>query len=209
MKELAQAHEVPVFQPGKHQHPRKAVALLGDLQSRPPGRGCIRAKFLSRDVAGHPRRTAAINVHASLLPKYRGRRPDRLGPSTTAKARTGRHHQSACRSTLDAGDILAQEAVDILPEGGPRGEIGDSARSARCPAWRLETVDRIAAGPVSGTPTGQVAGEQGAEAQEGGRPDRLVAAWRGGLQPDPRHVRPWPTAYTFLHMAEQGAAAAP
>src|SRR5207244_11934261 len=55
-----------------------------------------------------------INVHASLLPKYRGAAPIAWA-IYHGEARTG---VTIIRMTtgLDAGDMLAQEALDILPD---------------------------------------------------------------------------------------------
>src|SRR6202043_2135750 len=69
-------------------------------------------QILSRDVLAVPP-LGGINVHASLLPKYRGAAPIAWaiyhGETTTGvtiiKMTTG----------LDAGDMLAQEAIDLGP----------------------------------------------------------------------------------------------
>jgi methionyl-tRNA formyltransferase len=59
-------------------------------------------------------RVAALNLHGSLLPKYRGRAPVNW-VLVNGEPRTGvtLHHMTA---VADAGDIVAQEALDIDPE---------------------------------------------------------------------------------------------
>ena len=59
-------------------------------------------------------RVAALNLHGSLLPKYRGRAPVNW-VLVNGEPRTGvtLHHMTA---EADAGDIVAQEALDIDPE---------------------------------------------------------------------------------------------
>jgi methionyl-tRNA formyltransferase len=59
-------------------------------------------------------RVAALNLHGSLLPKYRGRAPVNW-VLVNGESRTGvtLHHMTA---VADAGDIVAQEALDIDPE---------------------------------------------------------------------------------------------
>src|SRR3954464_6893511 len=69
-------------------------------------------QILSKDVLSVPAR-GTINVHASLLPKYRGAAPVAyaiLGGET----RTG---VTIIKVTpgLDSGDMILQEALDILP----------------------------------------------------------------------------------------------
>jgi len=91
----------------------------------------------------------AINVHASLLPKYRGAAPinwaiingdNQTGISIIALA-----------GKMDAGDMLSQAATDIRP-GETAGELHDRlAKLAEL--LLLETLDKIANGTV--TPTKQ------------------------------------------------------
>ncbi|HKB38557.1 MAG TPA: methionyl-tRNA formyltransferase, partial [Gemmataceae bacterium] len=72
MKELAQRHNVPVFQPESINTP-EGVELLKQLK---PDLLVVAAygQILSREVLSVPT-LGGINVHASLLPKYRGAAP--------------------------------------------------------------------------------------------------------------------------------------
>src|SRR5207302_2505502 len=69
-------------------------------------------QILSQDVLAVPSR-GGINVHASLLPKYRGAAPVAWA-IYSGETETG---VTIIRMSvsLDAGDILAQEAIDIEP----------------------------------------------------------------------------------------------
>ena len=92
-----------------------------------------------------------INVHASLLPKYRGAAPIAWA-IYHGETQTGVTiiRMSIC---LDAGDMLAQEAIDIGPDE-TAGEL--EARLARSGArLAVEVVDQIAAGPVARRQAGQ------------------------------------------------------
>src|SRR5262249_60340574 len=72
MKTIAQAHSVPVFQPESINTP-EGVAALRAFQ---PELLVVAAygQILSKDVLAVPPH-GGINVHASLLPKYRGAAP--------------------------------------------------------------------------------------------------------------------------------------
>src|SRR5207302_7469757 len=102
-------------------------------------------QILSRDVlATTPH--GGINVHASLLPKYRGAAPIAWA-IYHGEQRTG---VTLIRMSvhLDAGDVLAQEALDIGPDE-TAGEL--EARLAPLGArLALDVVERLARGPVPG-----------------------------------------------------------
>src|SRR2546421_3955525 len=110
MKTIAQEHGVPVFQPESVNTPEGVAAL----KSLAPELLVVAAygQILSRDVLSVPP-LGGINVHASLLPKYRGAAPI---------AWAIYHGETESGVTiikmsvsLDAGDILAQEAITLEP----------------------------------------------------------------------------------------------
>src|SRR5712692_9746148 len=111
MKNCAFAHEVAVFQPESINTP-EGVAGLRAMQ---PDLLVVAAygQILSKDVLAVPSQRG-INVHASLLPKYRGAAPVAWAIYHGEK-QTG---MTIIRMSvqLDAGDMLLQEAVDISPE---------------------------------------------------------------------------------------------
>jgi methionyl-tRNA formyltransferase len=195
MKEIARAHGLPVAQPESINTP-EGVALLRTLA---PDLLVVAAygQILSRDVlAVAPQ--GGINVHASLLPKYRGAAPIAWA-IYHGETRTG---VTIIRMSihLDAGDILAQEAVDILPDE-TAGEL--EARLGPLGATlAIGTIERIAAGPVAGMPQdkSQVTKAPKLTKELGlidwSRPARDVCN-------QIRAMAPWPTAYTFLHQEGQ------
>src|SRR5207237_7200087 len=111
MKEIAQERGLPVLQPESINTPEGIDAL----KAWKPDLLVVAAygQILSNDaLSAAPR--GGINVHASLLPKYRGAAP-------VAWAIYHGEKQSGVTiirmsTALDAGDMLAQEAIDILPD---------------------------------------------------------------------------------------------
>src|SRR5947207_1234830 len=111
MKAIADEHGVPVFQPDSINTP-EGVAGLQEFQ---PDLLVVAAygQILKPDVLAVPP-LGGINVHASLLPKYRGAAPIAWA-IYHGETQTGVTiiHMSP---VLDAGEVLAQEALDILPD---------------------------------------------------------------------------------------------
>src|SRR5438270_133226 len=111
MKNIALEHGITVFQPERVNTP-EGVAGLRAMQ---PDILVVAAygQILSRDVLSVPP-LGGINVHASLLPEYRGAAPIAWA-IYHGEQRTGVTIIKMSVS-LDAGDILAQEAIDIGSE---------------------------------------------------------------------------------------------
>jgi len=109
--ELAIAHGVPVLTPSSPNAP-EVVARLAALRADVFLSVWYR-RLLGDALLALPR-VAALNVHGSLLPAYRGRAPLNW-VLVNGETRTGvtLHHMTA---EADAGDIVAQEAIDILAD---------------------------------------------------------------------------------------------
>ncbi len=108
VKEHAQAHGIPVFQPEKLRD-GAALAILKELD---PELIVVAAygRFLPDDILALPPK-GCINVHSSLLPKYRGSAPINWAILNGEKV-TGVTIQRMVHD-MDAGDILLQRAVRI------------------------------------------------------------------------------------------------
>ncbi|MEG2295496.1 MAG: methionyl-tRNA formyltransferase, partial [Oscillospiraceae bacterium] len=110
VKQMAISHDLPVFQPAKMRD-GEALALLQELK---PDLIVVVAygKILPMDILDLPK-YGCINVHGSLLPKYRGAAPiqwsvingDKLAGVTTMYMAEG----------MDTGDILLKKSTPILP----------------------------------------------------------------------------------------------
>jgi methionyl-tRNA formyltransferase len=198
MKTIAQEHGVAVFQPDSINTP-EGVAMLRSLS---PDLLVVAAygQILSGEVLGIPLQ-GGINVHASLLPKYRGAAPiawaiyhgeTRTGV-TIIRMSTG----------LDAGDMLAQEAIDIGSEQ-TAGDV-EAVLAPLGARLALQVVDQIMAGkPPQGVKQDKSLVTKAPKlTKEHGLIDWTQPADRVCCQV--RAMHPWPTAYTFWHRAGQPA----
>ena len=138
VKQCALAHGIPVFQPVKTR-----ADGVEPLRNLAPDL-CVTAAFghiLSQEVLDIPR-LGTVNVHASLLPKYRGSAPVNWALVNGEKI-TGVTTMMTDRG-MDTGDILLQREVEILPEDNA-GTLVD--RLAKVGADLLiETIRAIEAG---------------------------------------------------------------
>lgn len=145
VKEFALAHEIPVFQPVKMRD-GEAMGYICDLK---PELIVVAAygRILPDDILDYPA-YGCINVHSSLLPRYRGAAPINWailnGDKTTGV--TIMHMAAA----LDAGDIILQEETAIGPdETAPQLFDRLAALGGKL---LVEAVDQIAAGTATRTP---------------------------------------------------------
>jgi methionyl-tRNA formyltransferase len=191
MKGIALERQLPISQP---ENVNTAEGLTG-LQAMQPDLLVVAAygQILSKDIlvaAPH----GGINVHASLLPKYRGAAPIAWAIYHGEK-QTG---VTIIRMSvsLDAGDMLAQEAVDI----GPQETAGElEARLAPIGAkLAMQVIDQIASGSVQGVKQDKALMTKAPKlTKEHGLIDWSRTADEVCNQI--RAMQPWPTAYTFLH----------
>jgi methionyl-tRNA formyltransferase len=191
MKAIAQEKAIPVFQPDSINTP-EGVARLKEWQADLLVVAAY-GQILSKDVLEAAAK-GGINVHASLLPKYRGAAPVAWA-IYHGETRTG---VTIIRMTtgLDAGDMLAQEKIDILPDetaGGLEARLAPlGARVA------LRVIDQIASGTAQGTKQDK---SQVTKAPKLKKEDGLIDWTKHAEQVcnQIRAMQPWPTPYTFLH----------
>jgi methionyl-tRNA formyltransferase len=192
MKEIATEKGVAVFQPASVNAP-DGVAMLRGLS---PDLLVVAAygQILSKEVLSVPTQ-GALNVHGSLLPKYRGAAPVAWA-ILNGESETG---VTIIRMSagLDAGDMLAKAAIPIGDETAGELEAKLAPLGARL---AVETVQRMKAGPVTG--------EKQDPAQVTKAPkltkEMGLIDWAQSAEQVCRQVRamqPWPTAYTYLHRA--------
>lgn len=191
MAAIARDAGVPVVQPESINTPDGLAALRGFA----PDLLVVAAygQILKPDVIAAPP-LGAINVHASLLPKFRGAAP-------VAHAILAGEHVTGVtiiRITpgLDAGDMLAKESLDIDPDE-TTGDL--EARLAPVGARLcLGVVQRLKAGPVSGEKQDPVLVTKAPKLTK----EMGLIDWTRPAAEICRQVRamqPWPTPYTFFH----------
>jgi methionyl-tRNA formyltransferase len=191
MAAIAAAAGVPVLQPESINTPEGAAAL----KAFAPDLLVVAAygQILKPAVIEVPK-LGAINVHASLLPKYRGAAPVAQA-IRNGETETG---VTIIRITpgLDAGEMLAKGKLAILPDE-TAGEL--EARLAPIGAQlALDVIRRMKAGPVTGEKQDPALVSKAPKlTKEMGLIDWSQPAERIGRQV--RAMQPWPTAYTFLH----------
>ncbi|MBR0084978.1 MAG: methionyl-tRNA formyltransferase [Lachnospiraceae bacterium] len=189
VKEVAIAHDIPVYQPKRVRDP----AFIEVLKEIAPDLIVVVAfgQILSKAVLDVPR-LGCINVHASLLPKYRGAAPIQWAVINGEKE-TGVTTMMMDEG-LDTGDMLLSAKVELAPD-----ETGGSLHDKLSVLGRellLETLKELEAGTLKRTrqddsQTGEYAKMLKKEMGEidfnepAVKIERLI-----------RGLNPWPSAYT-------------
>lgn len=189
--ELARRHDVPVVTPES--------AKDGTLASRittidPEFLFSFYYRRMIPEGVLRLARCGALNMHGSLLPRYRGRSPVNWA-ILNGETETGvtLHHMTA---RADAGAVVGQESVAILPDDLAL----DVFRKVTCAAERLldRTLPALVAGSAQAVP--QV--ESSATTFGGRKPEDGVIDWRRPAAAVHNLVRavapPFPGAFTTL-----------
>jgi methionyl-tRNA formyltransferase len=150
--------------------------------------GCILKKRLLQTPT-----IAPVNLHASLLPRYRGVTPINraIMEGETITGVTTIHMDEG----IDTGDILLQEEVEI----GENETAGDLAEKLADVGARLllKTVDGLEAGGLTAVPQDH---SQATYAHKFKKEDGLIP-WDSPASNVVNHIRgvtPWPGAVTYL-----------
>lgn len=190
VKAMAVAHEIPVYQPEKLSGSPELdtlMALDADLIVTAAYGQFLPKKFLESTPFG------AVNVHASLLPKYRGGAPIHYA-IMNGDAETGVTIMRMV-SKMDAGDILSQRAIPIEATDDVASMF--DKLSVVGADLLLETLPAIFDGTVTETPQDEarvtfspnITREQ--EQIDWNKTAVMVDCFIRGL-------RPWPTSFTVL-----------
>jgi methionyl-tRNA formyltransferase len=190
VKAMAAASGVPVLQPER----LKDAAFLEALTALRGDLGVVVAygKILSDQVLAIPTR-GFVNVHASLLPRYRGAAP--VHRAVIAGERETGVTIMRVVQALDAGPVLANVHRLIGPEETSEDVERDLARLGA--ALLVDTLDGLAAGHLRDQPQDD---SQATYAHKL-RKDEGLIDWRwtaDRLHNMIRGLHPWPHAFTFL-----------
>ncbi len=195
MKVLAEERGLPVFQPERASRAEslERLKLFGADLFVVAAYGQI----LSAKLLGLPR-FGAINVHASLLPKYRGAAPINYalwqGESMTGVT------IFQIEPALDSGPMLGQVAVEIDARE-TAGEL-ETRLAKAAPLTLLNVIEEIEQGTTQ--PRLQTADEV-TLAPKLAKEQGLVDWARTSFEIDchVRAMQPWPQPFTFLHHPER------
>ena len=190
VKALALEHGIKSIEPRS----MRDESFLAELGSYKPEFLVVVAygKILTPEVLAVPTR-ASVNLHASMLPLYRGAAPINWAIIN------GDPETGVCTmfmsEGLDEGDVLLVERMSIGPEE-TAGELGKRMSRAGGPLIK-KTLDSLRHGSLKGTP------QEGAHTyarlltKEDGRID-----WSLGPVELANHIRgvnPWPGAFCYIN----------
>lgn len=190
VKELAQQHGIPVYQPVKLRQPE----VVEELRALQPDLIVVVAfgQILPKSVLEIPR-YGCINVHASLLPRYRGAAPinkailegETVAGVTTMNMDVG----------LDTGAMLVKKSLQVGPEE-TAGELHDRLALLGREAMD-ETVRRLCAGTLVAEPQDDALHTYAPMLK---KEDGLIDWNRSAaaIHNQVRGLDPWPGAYTLL-----------
>jgi methionyl-tRNA formyltransferase len=191
IKVLAMAHHIPVFQPTRLRDPK----VLAQLESWQPDLIVVVAygKMLPQTVLSLPP-YGCINVHASLLPKYRGAAPIQWAIAC-GERETGVTIMYISEH-MDAGDTLLQKTLPIAADD-TGGTLHNKLAVLGADALR-EALQLLKDGQLVARPQNEAEATYAPLIQkEDGRID-----WHQDADTIARRIRafnPWPSAYTTLH----------
>lgn len=189
VKELASSKGLPVVQPEKI----RSSGFLDALAAWSPDLGVVAAygRILPKAVLELPR-LGCINVHASLLPRYRGAAPIQWA-ILRGEQETGVTIMQM-NERMDEGDILLQRETPIGPEE-TYGELQERLAVLGARALR-EALDLLDSGRLVPRPQDHSAATLAPMIEkEQGRIE-----WTRSAEEIGRLVRafnPWPSAFTF------------
>lgn len=191
VKQVAVAHDIEVLQPEKisgSPEMARAIELAPDLIVTAAFGQFLPTKLLKAA------KVAAVNVHASLLPKYRGGAPVHYaimnGDSETGVS------IMFMEKKMDAGAVLAQRAIPITDQddvGTMFAKLSDLGRDLL-----LETLPKLLAGELTPVPQdeSQVSFSPTIKPEEE-RVDINLSARM--IDYKVRALRPFPTAHIYLN----------
>ena len=190
VKTTAAAAGVPILQPQR----LKDAAFLESLTTLRADLGIVAAygRILTNEVLTIPRQ-GLLNVHASLLPRYRGAAP--VHRAVIAGERETGVTIMRVVQALDAGPMLADAHRPIADDETSDVVEHDLARLGA--ALLVATLDNLVAGPVEERPQDET---QATYAHKLQKEDGLIDwGWPAErLNNLIRGLHPWPHAFTFL-----------
>jgi methionyl-tRNA formyltransferase len=190
VKALALEHHLPVLQPER----LRAAGVLDAIRAWQPDLGVVAAygKLLPEELLTLPRH-GMINVHASLLPKYRGAAP-------VHRAIIDGEHETGVtimrvEKMLDAGPMLARVRRAIGPDD--TSDVVERDLAVLGADLLVQVVDQLASGTVEEELQDFMCCSYAPRLtkEEGAIDWTLPASY---IHNRVRGLYPWPHAYTYL-----------
>jgi methionyl-tRNA formyltransferase len=181
---------IPVFQPERLRDP----AVAATIAAWKPDLGVVAAygKLIPEDLLQLPR-FGMINVHASLLPKYRGAAPVHRAV-IAGEPETGITIMRVVKD-LDAGDMLATAVRPIGPD--ETSDVLERDLAEMGARLLVDVVGRLEAGTVTAVPQDEARSTYAARLTK----DEGLVDWTLPAHAIHNRVRglyPWPHAYSYL-----------
>lgn len=190
VKEYAEKLGMQVLQPEKVKNNDEFISILRELS---PDAIVVVAygKILPREILDIPAK-GCINVHASLLPKYRGAAPVNWA-IINGESMTG-ITTMLIDEGMDTGNILLKKEMEI-PGDMTAGELGDKLAVLGAEVLK-ETLEMIEAGTIEKTPQRE---DEASYAPSIKKETGLIDWGRASRDVHNlvRGTNPWPGAYTF------------
>lgn len=190
IKKTFSTTKIPVLQPARI----KERQSIEEIKALKPDVIVVMAygQILPRDVLQIPK-VACLNLHASLLPRWRGAAP--IQAAIAAGDRETGITLMYMDEGLDTGDILLQRAVEVFP-GDTGGSLHDRLATV-APEALLESLDLLANSKAPRTPQNNAFATYAPKLKrEDGKID-----WSDSADTIERKIRafdPWPGAFTEL-----------
>lgn len=191
VKECALAHNIPVMQPVNVSVPE----VIDELRAYEPELIVVVAfgQFVTKKIREMPK-YGCINVHASLLPKYRGAGPIQWAVINGEKE-SGVTTMYMCRE-IDKGDMLLKDTVTLDPK-----ETGDSLHdklSMMGGPLLLKTIDQLEDGSAVRIPQCEEESTYAPKLEKTmGNIDWTMDADR--IERLVRGLNSWPSTFTKIH----------
>lgn len=192
VKKYATEHALPVLQPDKLKDP----VFLDQLSSYKADLQVVVAFRMLPVVVWDMPAKGTINLHASLLPAYRGAAPINWavinGEKETGVSTFFLQHE------IDTGNLIFSESVPI-GDKETAGEVHDKLMITGAKLL-VKTVRAIEQGNYSETPQEEISGSTVKHAPKIFKEDCLIN-WSRPVQQVYNHIRglsPYPTAYTIF-----------
>ena len=193
VKECALRHGIRVMQPVRLKDPD----FVDELRSLNADLFVVIAFRMSPEIVWSMPHLGTFNLHASLLPRYRGAAPINRavmnGDTETGVTTFFLKHE------IDTGDIIQQERIAILPSDNV-GDVHDRLMHLGA-RLTVETIDAIVAGSLSTTPQDKLIGDTEPTPAPKIFKEDCEINWTAPAEVVHNHVRglsPYPAAWSTL-----------